>query len=1167
MSAISLDDKYLATTGRVYVTGSQALVRLPLDQARRDAAAGLNTAGFISGYRGSPLGIYDMALWQADRHLKANRIHFQPGVNEDLAATAVWGSQQVPLLQKPRYEGVFALWYGKGPGVDRSADVLKHGSYAGSHPKGGVLVLCGDDHAARSSTLAHQSDHAMIHCGMPLLHPADIQEYLDFGLFGLALSRYSGCWVGFKCVTDTVDGSASVLVDPARINPVVPTDFVVPADGLGIRFEIAMLKTEARLFEQRHSAAQAFVRANGLDQIRLGAAGQRRRLGIVTTGKSYLDVMEALSRLGIDQRDAATLGVGVYKVAMVYPIEPENIKAFAQDCDELLVIEEKRGVIEEQLAHVLFNVPAARRPLLIGKRDESGRPFVSEVGEFGPEQIMRYIADRYLRRNDSADIRKRFAAHVEGDTAPAKISNVIRMPAFCAGCPHNTSTRVPEGSVALAGIGCHGMAAFMPDRKIVAAYHMGGEGAPWIGQAPFVETPHVFQNIGDGTYFHSGILAVRACVAANVNITYKILVNGAVGMTGGQQIEGEQFAGEVTAPHVAQQVHAEGVHRIAVVTDDVEKYGDRAGFPSITTFHHRDQLDDVQREIRDWKGVSALIYDQSCATERRRLRKRGKVADTNVRLYIQPEVCEGCGDCGVQSNCIAIEPLETEFGRKRQIDQSVCNKDYSCIKGFCPSFVTVTGGKPRARRGQAGDLAERVAALPEPAIPAIDNVFSVLVAGIGGNGVVTIGALLGMAAHLEHKSCTVLDMSGFAQRNGSVMSHVRLAAGDHQEHPARIASHSADVVIGCDPVVAASADAIRMMAPQRTTVVINRFVAPTSAFAVNPDFSVDYRSLEQVIAERVGADQLFGIEATKIAMALLGDAIGANLFLVGIAWQKGLIPLQRASIEAAIETNGTAKEMNLKAFALGRLVAAQPDALIALLGKSNKAKPVAELALPELVASRVAHLTAYQDARLANRYRALVDRVDAAERALGRTGLAAAVAHVYAKLLSYKDEYEVARLFTAPAFREQLEQAFEGDLKIAFNLGSPLLLARRDAKTGRLNKRQIGPWILPVFKVLAALKVLRGTPFDIIGYGAHRRLERALIREYEAVIDRLLRDLTSDNHADAVVVAKLYDSARGYDIIKEANIEKLRKSKEEALARFEANKQKPLPATAQRSVA
>jgi indolepyruvate ferredoxin oxidoreductase len=1143
MNAVTLDDKYRASSGRVYVTGSQALVRLPLDQARRDRAAGLRTAGFISGYRGSPLGIYDQALWRAEAVLAAEDVRFSPGVNEDLAAAAVWGTQQVPLLGSARYDGVFGVWYGKGPGVDRSADVIKHANYAGTSAFGGVVALCGDDHAARSSTLAHQSDHALIHCGAPVFHPADIQEYLDLGLHGFALSRYASCWVGFKCVTDIVDGSASVAVDPARLTFNTPDDYAPPAGGLGIRFEVAALAQEARLFEERHRAAQAYVRANGLDRLVFGKSLGRKRLGLVTTGKAYRDVREALARLRIDAQEAERLGLAVFKVAMVWPLEPQAISTFAAECDELLVIEEKRGLIEEQIAYLLFNLPADRRPRLVGKRDEAGQGLVRAVGELDPEQVMRAIVARG-RGLQGARLDERLAAALANAPRERATAAEIRPPSFCAGCPHNGSTRVPEGSIAVAGIGCHGMASLTPDRSTVAGGHMGGEGAPWIGQAPFVDRPHIFQNLGDGTYFHSGLLAIRACVAANVNLTYKVLLNGAVGMTGGQPIEGEQFEGEVTGPRVAQQVWSEGVRRIAVVTDDLQKLEPvRREFPVITTFHGRDELDAVQRDLREWKGVSVLIFDQACATERRRMRKRGKAAKATELIYINPDVCEGCGDCGKQSNCIAIEPLETELGRKRRINQSICNQDYSCLKGFCPSFVSVSGGLPRARAAAGLEDADG-GDLPEPAVPSVGEGLSLLVTGIGGTGVVTIGAILGMAAHLEGKPCAVLDMSGFAQRNGSVMSHVRFSPSyeDPGQSP-RIGGGGAQLVIGCDPIVAASPDSLAAMAPG-ATVIVNRFVAPTDAFARDPDVRVDLRRLERRIEQRIADGALHTVDATGVATRLLGDAIGANMFLVGYAWQKGALPVGRESIAEAVRLNGAATEMNLRAFALGRLAAERPGAVDHLLGP--KAPELDPSDLAAVVRHRMAHLADYQDQALADRYRALVDRVAAAERALGAPDqrLALAVAEVYARLLAYKDEYEVARLFTGPAFARQIEQAFEGEARLTFHLAPPLL-ARRDPATGRLRKRAFGPWVLGLFRIVAGLKRLRGTVFDPFGRHPHRRMERRLITEYEALVAELLATLTAANRTAAVEV-------RGFDVVKDASLQAAAQALEAARRTYDA---------------
>lgn len=1148
---VSLDDKYRATSGHVYLTGSQALVRLPIMQHMRDQQAGLKTAGFISGYRGSPLGIYDLALWQARKFLEEQDILFQPGVNEDLAATAVWGTQQTGLIGKSRYDGVFAMWYGKGPGVDRSGDPLKHGSYQGAAKNGGVLALCGDDHAARSSTVAHQSDHALIHFGMPVFNPAHAQDYLDLGLAGFALSRYSGAWVGFKCITDTVETSARVDVGLERLIFRTPEDFEMPPGGLNIQLGVMPLVAEARQLDLRLEAAKAFVRANGIDRQILGERG-RRRLGIVTTGKSTLDVLEALRMLGLDGAQAEEAGIAVYKLGMSWPVEPVGIRAFVSGCDEVLVIEEKRPVIEEQLAHILYNLPASDRPLLTGKREPSGAPLVSQTGELAPANVMRAIRSRLLAADIDAGLRARIEG-VNAEVATAEVTaaaaGLVRAPSFCAGCPHNTSTNVPEGSMAMGGIGCHGLATWLPGRRTVTLYHMGGEGAAWIGQAPFMEMDHIFQNLGDGTYFHSGLLAIRACVTSGVNITYKILLNGAIAMTGGQPIEGESFDGSISAPHVAAQLHAEGVKKIAVVADDPSRHK-ASDFPPGVTFHHRDKLDEVQRMMRDVKGVTAIIYDQACATERRRLRKRGKLPDPDRRMFIMPEVCEGCGDCGIQSNCVAIEPEETPLGRKRRINQSVCNKDYSCVKGLCPSFITVEGGKPRKASVKVSGGASEEIDLPMPQLPAIDDVCSIMIAGIGGNGVVTVGAILGMAAHIEGMGVSVLDISGLAQRNGPVTSHVRLTRGEPGRHAARIPEGTANVVLGCDLVVSAGGENLAKMAHGRTKVIYNSFVAPTSAFATNPDLDLGPDRLAEIIERKVGADSLSDIDATRIALAQLGDAIGANMLLVGHAWQKGLIPLSLESLEGAIRLNGAAVDLNLAAFRLGRIAAIDEAAPARWVADRTPVR-LEEQTLEELVESRAALLQAFEGPELADRYRTLLSRVSEAEKHIaGRAGdLTAAVARAYAKMLYYKDEYEVARLFTDGTLERRLAETFEGDLRIRFNLAPPLLSRR--GPDGRERKREFGPWILTAFRLLARMRGLRGTAFDVFGYNAHRRTERALGGEYEQLVDRLLPLATESNLTEVTRILGAYEQVKGYSVVKEGKLAAVRKQVADSMSALE----------------
>jgi indolepyruvate ferredoxin oxidoreductase len=1142
---VTLDDKYARFDGRVYLTGIQALVRLPILQQRRDRAAGLNTAGFISGYRGSPLGGYDLALWSAKKHLAAHRVHFQPGTNEDMAATAVWGSQQLGLLPGAKVDGVYALWYGKGPGVDRSGDVLKHASYQGTAKHGGAIALCGDDHGARSSTLAHQSDIALIHFGMPVFNPATVEELVSFGLAAWSASRYSGAWIGMKALTDTVEGGASIPADMDKLDFVLPDDFEMPPEGLNLRARNgSALEVEARHYEQRHVALQAWVRANRLDRLAWGGA-RRHRLGIVSTGKAYLDVVEALRGLGLDEARTTALGIGVYKVGLVWPMEPERLRAFAETCEEILVVEEKRPIIEDQISTLLYNMPASQRPMLTGKLDEHGAPLIRAVGELDPDLMLHILARRLRGRIGDEVLANRIANIKPLETGIPTISfgvkELLRPPSFCAGCPHNTSTRVPDGSMAAAGIGCHIMAASLPDRHTLAATQMGGEGATWIGQAPFTETKHIFQNLGDGTYFHSGLLAVRAALAADVNITYKILLNGAIAMTGGQQIEGEDFPGELTGPHVANQLAAEGVERIALVSDDPSRH-DRSHYPAFTTYHHRNELDAVQRELREVQGVSALIYDQACATERRRLRKRGKLPDTKERLFIHQEICEGCGDCGVQSNCIAVEPQETKLGRKRRINQSVCNTDFSCAKGLCPSFVTIVGGKVRARAEDDSEEAALLAALPQPSLPRIGEVYNILLAGIGGNGVVTVSALLGMAAHLEGMQFTVLDNSGLAQRNGSVTSHLRIGDGAHRHSP-RIPNGDVDLVIGADPMVVAIPETLAKLGHGRSAVILNQFVAPNALFAGDPDLDLRFSPMLEKVRPRADEERIMQLDATKIASVMLGNAIGTNLLLVGYAWQSGLIPLGVDSIMQAIGLNGTEVAMNRRAFGLGRLAAARPDLVGAWL-RGHEAEAIPD-SLGDLLADRMPRLVAWagplRGQAWAKRYRALVARVEAAEGQLLDTDgrLSRAVAHVAAKLMTYKDEYEVGRLFSDPGFAARLRETFDGDVDLRFNLAPPLF-ARRDKATGRPAKRRFGPWMAHGFAALARLRVLRGTKADIFGYHAHRRTERALVAEYEALVDQVLRRVTQANVAQAESVLRAYDKVRGYDVVKEANLKAVR---------------------------
>ncbi len=1128
---VTLDDKYTLESGRIFLSGVQALVRLPLVQRQRDKAAGLNTAGFISGYRGSPLGGFDQNLWRAQKFLKAANVYFQPGLNEDLAATAVWGAQQVNMFQGARYDGIFSIWYGKGPGVDRTGDVFKHANSAGTSRYGGVLAIAGDDHACKSSTLPSQSEFSWMDAMMPVLHPAGVQEILDLGVYGWAMSRYSGCWVGFKAIAENVDSSVSVDVSPDRLEVRIPEDFELPENGLSIRWPDPPLEQERRLHRHKIYAALAFARANRLNHTVIDSPNPR--LGIVSVGKSWLDVMQALEDLEIDDALAARIGLRVYKVAMSWPLEREGIRDFAQGLEEVLVVEEKRAVVENQLKEQLYNWREDVRPRVVGKFDQEGQWLVPSTGELTPAQIARVIAARIGRFYTSEAIDKRLDFLARKEEALSRPRPVLeRVPHYCSGCPHNTSTVVPEGSRALAGIGCHYMATWM-NRRTETFTQMGGEGVPWIGQAPFTETRHVFANLGDGTYFHSGLLAVRAAIAARVNITYKILYNDAVAMTGGQPVDGT-----LTVEQITHQLYGEGVRRIAVVTDEPDKYPDRGAFARGVTIHHRNELEALQRDFRQREGATVIIYDQTCAAEKRRRRKRGLMPDPPIRAVINEWVCEGCGDCSVQSNCLSVVPVETVFGRKRAIDQSSCNKDFSCVRGFCPSFVTLHGAKLRKRTGE-GEGSE-FPRLPEPRLPSTPRPWDILVTGVGGTGVLTVGAVLGMAAHLEGKGVSVLDMTGLAQKYGAVTSHVRIADRPDLIHAVRIPAGGADLLLGCDLVVAAGFEALSKVDSAYTHAVVNSYESITAGFVANPDLEFPSSAMRRAIAEATGEGKDMFVDATRVATALLGDSIAANLFLVGFAWQKGLVPLTSEAIERAIELNGVAVDFNKRAFLWGRRAAHDLDAVERIAFPRPEKEQIPQ-DLETLIAHRKKFLTDYQDAAYAERYERLVRRVAKIEKekTSGSRGLAEAVARSYAKLLAYKDEYEVARLYAETGFIEQLKDQFEGEFRLQFHLAPPLL-ARNDPVTGRPKKRAYGAWMLQVFRLLARFRRLRGSLLDLFRWSPDRRLERRLIREYENSVEEILARLESANHGTSVTLAAMPERIRGYGFVKEKSLDKAR---------------------------
>jgi indolepyruvate ferredoxin oxidoreductase len=1157
LRAVALDDKYTVTQGAAFMTGTQALVRLPMLQQARDAAAGLNTAGLITGYRGSPLGSYDQALERAQVHLDAHKIRFQPAVNEEIAATALWGTQQLNLIEPSRHDGVFGIWYGKGPGVDRCGDALRHANAAGTAPRGGVLALAGDDHGARSSTQSAQSDFIFQAVGIPIFAPSNVQELIDLGLHGFAASRYSGCWVALKCVTDVVESAAVVQLDPGRATPRLPGS-PQPAGGLNIRWpEITgFVDQEKRLYHDKLSAVLDYAFENRLDQPLW--RGDRTRLGIVATGKAWADLRQALDDLGIDERLAGELGIALYKVAMPWPLEPRGISRFCRGLEEVLVIEEKRPLVEPQLKDLLYHLPETDRPAIIGKfarPDADGSPsnrrLMPSGGELSPAHLAGVIAEVIRPWHASVQIERRLAALAREEALTTRgAGEIARLPWFCAGCPHNSSTRLPEGSRALAGIGCHYMVQWM-DRDTATFSHMGCEGAAWLGQAPFSDTPHVFANIGDGTYFHSGILAIRAAAAVRLRITYKILFNDAVAMTGGQSVDGP-----LTVPQVTRQVAAEGVDRIAVVTDEPDKYPADADFAPGVTIHHRDDLDAVQRELREHPGTSVLVYDQTCAAEKRRRRKRGTFADPDRRVIINEAVCEGCGDCGEQSNCVAIEPVDTPLGRKRQINQSACNKDESCIKGFCPSFVTIEGARlrsPIARPGPTGKAGKGADAVGKPALesllatlPAAPTAAtarcSIIVTGIGGTGVVTVGQVIGMAAHLEGKSVTVLDVAGMSQKNGAVMSFVRIADDADSLHATRVATAGADTLIGCDAITTAGAECLSKIEPGRTRAVVNRSQTPTAAFTRERDWEFPQKQIEERLVDALGADHLWQVDAQRLATSLLGDAIGTNLFMLGYALQQGLVPLSPGAIEGAIRLNGVAISMNLDAFRWGRCAAHDPEAVnrIATPTQAIKVHLPKPDDLDAMIADRVARLAQGQGSRVVQRYLGLVETVRSAEaRATGGTRITTAVARNFARLLATKDEYEVARLHASPEFRAWIDERFEPGYRLHFHLAPPLL-NRPDPVSGIPKKSRFGPWMMAAFRILAAMRPLRGTWFDPFGHTAERRMELALAVDYESIIKGVLPHLNETTARQIADVATVPESIRGYGHVKARSVEAAR---------------------------
>ena len=1152
-SAPSLSDKFDLDITHQLLTGTQAVVRLTLMQRARDVAAGHNTAGLVTGYRGSPIAGLEGAFARAEKICKKNNIVFKSGLNEDLAATALWGAQQAELRGEGKYDGVFGIWYGKGPGVDRTGDAFRHANHAGTSPLGGVIAMLGDDHTNESSTSAHQSEFAMVDAMIPVLNPAGVQEILDYGLHGIALSRFAGVWVSLKCVKDNIESTAVVDGRLDRVTCVIPTDFVMPKGGLNIRLADQAPDKEARLHDYKRDAVLAYTRANKLDKMII-SGGVAPKIGIITTGKSYLDVRQALEELGIDEVEANKLGLRLYKVAMPYPMETHGLERFADGLELIIVVEEKRSLLEVQVKEELYN-SAVRNPSIhayvIGKKDEHGNALFPAKGALEPSEIAIGLGERLIRFGAGDRIKEKVALlkGLKGNK-PERPEAATRLPYFCPGCPHNSSTVVPEGAHAYAGIGCHFMAQWM-GRQTEGFTQMGGEGANWIGEAPFSKRGHVFQNLGDGTYLHSGSLAIRAAVVAGTTMTYKILYNDAVAMTGGQPLDGH-----VSVPMIVNQVRGEGVAKVVIVTDEPYKYPANSGIPADVEIYDRRDLQDVQKRLSEIPGVTVLVYDQTCAAEKRRRRKRGLFPDPDKRAFINPAVCEGCGDCSKKSNCVAVSPLETALGTKRTIDQSACNKDFSCINGFCPSFVTVHGAKIKSIKSKNSDngadaFAAAFANLPEAKQPLLTHrPYAMIVTGVGGTGVVTISAVLAEAAYIENMGFGSIDMAGLAQKGGAVACHMRFAADVADINAIRVGTSNADLILGCDLVVTASNKVLETVKPDRTAVVYSTHEMNVATFTLNPNYKLPGGALARAIDDRVNRGPLYSIDAQRYAEKLFGDTIASNMFMLGYACQLGFVPVGTAAIEQAIVLNGAAPEMNRNAFRMGRLAAHDRKAVDALM--PNETKPAAKTeTLDDIIAHRTALLTGYQNAAYAKRYEVIVRQLAAIEQSKtpGRTALSIAAAKGLHKLMSYKDEYEVGRLFTAPEFKAALDEQFASHGRLEFYLAPPLL-ARRDKTTGEPRKIKFGAWMLPVFGWLAKGKTLRGTAWDVFGYTAERRLEREMIDDYETLLGEIGQNLTAANHGIATQLAVNALEIKGYGHIKTKNYEQAKKRETQLLAQL-----------------
>lgn len=1163
-----LQSTFTKEEGDIHLGGIDAIVRLTLDQVRTDARRSLKTGMFVSGYRGSPVGMLDAALIKQQKTLLANNIHFVDGINEDLAATAVWGTQMLHTVGKQKFDGVTGLWYGKAPGVDRSGDALKHANYTGIGKNGGVLAIAGDDPSCKSSSLCSQSEPMLFHVGMPSLYPANVQEILDLGLHGYQMSRLSGLWVGMKIVTNVADGTGTACVSPERLNFVEPDlmfdgQRFTPNMNLGMNVRVEALEMEQSLYTRRLEVARRYARANNLNNVVF--PNPDAWLGIITAGKTYNDLNQAFLEMGLGEAELRRYGIRILKMGMLWPMEPTVVREFAQGLEEIFVIEEKRPFLEMFAKQVLYG--QANAPRIVGKFDEEEQELLPHYGEFESDIIVRALLKR-LSRKVRIESAENWLKRLDEIHSRNKLPTATRTAWYCSGCPHNSSTVAPEGSIVSAGIGCHTMVMWM-GRNVVMGTHMGAEGTQWIGMAPFTEAQHIFQNMGDGTYAHSGSLAIRYAASTGVNITFKLLRNAHTSMTGGQAIQGE-----VPVQNMVNDLLANGVKKIIVTTDDPGRFAS-VSLPVNVEVWHRDRLDEAQRVLAATPGCTVLLHDQECAAELRRARSRGKAEEPAEVTVINERVCEGCGDCGEKSNCMSVEPVETEFGRKTRIHQSSCNKDFSCVKGFCPSFLTITpnpvpataGKKPKRGRIPALDRE-----LPSP-VNKIDDTIGVgiHVMGIGGTGSVTVVATLANAARLEGKHVIGLDQTGLAQKGGAVISDIKIT---HQPFKGsnKISDGRADLYLGFDILNATDPKNLDKCGKDRTIAVVSTTQTPTGQMVTNRHTLFPaVKSLVAGINRVTREEHNVFLDGQAMAEGLFGDAMATNNFMVGVAYQAGTIPLKAESIEQAIRNSGVAVEMSLAAFRWGRMVVVDRAFVEAEIAKHKaggsvialhaapKLTPVARAIVDGIRASgealrlaetRVPELIAFQDEAYARRYADLIRGVVAAEQRVGTDGqLAAAAARYLYKLMAYKDEYEVARLHTDPAFLAELDAQFPHGYSVKYNLAPPLL-AHRDPQTGELQKQQYGAWMFKAFKKIAGLKGLRGGALDVFGKTDERRMERQLIEDYIQTLDEIVAKLTPANHAAAVALASVPDEIRGYGHVKEKNVAAARKLAEKRRAAF-----------------